>query len=188
MKLDNLLSLHEETTTRCREIMRQKNMDYSGGDGDPFANFRIAESFGLHPVTGIILRMTDKLQRVRAFIKNGVCAVDGESVDDACDDLVNYAILMKGLLREERASKAVPGHETLEASYETVTGNPPEEKWFNIPNEVEPQYRRLNSGERIKTGDQFKTDLRPEWSAVSAFLVGSPFDYWDGKLEVRRPL
>lgn len=103
MTLDNLLSLHEETTTRCREIMRQKNMDYSGGDGDPFANFRIAECFGLHPVTGIILRVTDKLQRVRAFIKNGVCAVDGESVDDACDDLVNYAILMKGLLREERA-------------------------------------------------------------------------------------
>jgi hypothetical protein len=106
MNLDNLLSLHEETTTRCREIMRQKNMDYSGGDGDPFANFRIAESFGLHPVTGIILRMTDKLQRVRAFIKNGVCAVDGESVDDACDDLVNYAILMKGLLREERTAAA----------------------------------------------------------------------------------
>jgi hypothetical protein len=86
--------------------MRQKNMDYSGGDGDPFANFRIAEAYGVHPVMGIILRSTDKLQRVRAFIKNGVCAVDGESVDDACDDLVNYAILMKGLLREERIAAA----------------------------------------------------------------------------------
>ncbi len=141
MNLESLLSLHEETTTRCREIMRQKNMDYSGGDGDPFANFRIAESFGLHPVTGIILRMTDKLQRVRAFIKNGVCAVDGESVDDACDDLVNYAILMKGLLREERGKKAAPGHATLEESYETITGHPPETKWFNSsPSEAQSSW------------------------------------------------
>lgn len=100
--VEKLLLLHEQTTSRCRDIMRAKNADYSGGSGDPYSNFRIAESFGLHPVTGILLRVTDKLQRIRAFIANGVLAVDGESVDDACDDIVNYAILMKGLLREER--------------------------------------------------------------------------------------
>ena len=82
--------------------MHAKSLDYSGGDADPYANFRIAEMFGLHPVTGILLRVTDKLQRIRAFIKNGVTAVEGETVDDACDDIVNYAILMKGLLREQR--------------------------------------------------------------------------------------
>lgn len=100
--VEKLLLLHELTTSRCRDIMCAKNADYSGGSGDPYSNFRIAESFGLHPVTGILLRVTDKLQRIRAFIANGVLAVDGESVDDACDDIVNYAILMKGLLREER--------------------------------------------------------------------------------------
>lgn len=99
---EKLIALHEETCTTCRDVMRQKNADYSGGESDPYANFRIAEMFGLHPVTGILLRVTDKLQRIRAFIKNGVTAVEGETVDDACDDIVNYAILMKGLLREQR--------------------------------------------------------------------------------------
>jgi len=103
---EQLIALHEATCDNCRKIMYNKSVDYSGGSGDPFANFRIAESFGLHPVTGIVLRVTDKLQRIRAFIANGVLAVDGESVDDACDDIVNYAILMKGLLREEREKKA----------------------------------------------------------------------------------
>ena len=190
MNLDNLLSLHEETTTRCREIMRQKNMDYSGGDGDPFANFRIAEAYGVHPVMGIILRSTDKLQRVRAFIKNGVCAVDGESVDDACDDLVNYAILMKGLLREERGKKATPGHETLEASYETITGHPPEEKWLNIPNKVVPRFIKLNRGEVIEAGDQIKyiDEGESSWRTVSSYLIGSTFEDGLELLAIRRPL
>ena len=102
---EKLFKLHEETCAHCLSVMKQKNADYSGGDCDPYSNFRIASIFELHPVTGILLRVTDKLQRIRAFIKNGVLAVEGESVDDACDDIVNYAILMKGLLREERERK-----------------------------------------------------------------------------------
>ena len=101
-KVEQLLALHNETCRDCARIMRKKNADYTGGDADPFSNFRIASIFGLHPVTGILLRVTDKLQRIRAFITNGVLAVDGESVDDACDDIVNYAILIKGMLQEER--------------------------------------------------------------------------------------
>lgn len=104
--LEKLLALHEQTSSDCREIMRAKNHDYANGSRDPYSNFRIAESFGLHPVTGILLRVTDKLQRIRSFVSTGELKVSGESVDDACDDVVNYAILMKGLLREEREKKA----------------------------------------------------------------------------------
>lgn len=102
MTKTELLALHDETCTKCSQIMRKKNADYSGGDNDPFSNFRIASIFGLHPVTGILLRVTDKLQRIRSFVAKGKLEVDGESVDDACDDIVNYAILIKGMLREER--------------------------------------------------------------------------------------
>lgn len=101
---EKLMSLHEETLLHCQEIMRAKSHDYSNGS-DPYANFRIAEMFGLHPVTGILLRVTDKLQRIRSFVSTGELKVSGESVDDACDDIVNYAILMKGLLRESRAKQ-----------------------------------------------------------------------------------
>jgi hypothetical protein len=100
--IQKLLKMHEDTCKECREIMRAKNHDYANGSKDPFANFRIAEMFGLHPVTGILLRVTDKLQRIKSFVSTGELKVSGESVDDACDDIVNYAILMKGLLREQR--------------------------------------------------------------------------------------
>jgi hypothetical protein len=100
--LQKLLRLHEETCTECREIMRRKNHDYANASGDPFSNFRIAESYGVHPAIGILLRMTDKLQRIRTFVSAGELKVSGETVDDACDDLVNYAILIKGMLREQR--------------------------------------------------------------------------------------
>lgn len=100
MRTDDLLRLHEETCDKCRNIMAAKNADYCGGSGDPFANFRITEVFGIHPVMGIVIRITDKLQRIRAFVNNGEMAVKAESFGDACDDIINYAVLIKGMLKE----------------------------------------------------------------------------------------
>lgn len=95
-----LFDLHRETCASCLETMMQKNADYCGGTSDPFANFKVTEIFGIHPVIGILLRLTDKLQRIRSFVANGTCAVKTESVEDACDDIVNYAILIKAILRD----------------------------------------------------------------------------------------
>jgi len=104
MNRAELLQLHDETCKNARSIMEAKNNDYAGGKdaSDPFANFKMAASIGVHPVTGLLLRMMDKIQRIRTFTADGGLAVSSESVDDACDDIVNYAILCKGLLREER--------------------------------------------------------------------------------------
>lgn len=108
--IEDLLDLHDRTCARCREIMRAKNADYTVGSGDPFANFRIAGVFGVHPVLGIILRMSDKMQRIRSFVAAGTLEVKEETVEDACDDLVNYAILIKGMLLEGRnAATHAPG-------------------------------------------------------------------------------
>jgi hypothetical protein len=84
--------------------MRAKNSDYCGGENtvDALANFKTAKSLGLHPVTGLLLRMQDKLMRIKSFVNDGELKVAGESVDDACEDLVNYSILAKALLSEER--------------------------------------------------------------------------------------
>jgi len=102
----DLLALHDETCTKARAIMEQKNNDYTGGKGtaDPFANFRMAEVIGMDPVMGLLLRMMDKIQRVRTFASDGELKVSGESVDDAFDDMVNYAILGKGMMRERRST------------------------------------------------------------------------------------
>lgn len=108
MKVDELLKLHDDTTAACRAIMERKNSDYTGGETatDALANFKTATALGLHPVTGLLLRMQDKLMRVRSFVADGKLRVTGETVEDACDDMVNYAILCKALLREEAASVA----------------------------------------------------------------------------------
>lgn len=105
MNRAQLLELHDETCRKARAIMERKNNDYAGGKDsgdDPFANFKMAAMIGIHPAIGLLLRMMDKVQRIRTFTLDGGLAVSDESVDDACDDIVNYAILCKGLLRESR--------------------------------------------------------------------------------------
>ena len=103
MNVTELLELHTETTDICREIMERKNSDYCGGKSstDALANFKTATALGLHPVTGLLLRMQDKLMRIKSFVNDGELRVTGETVEDACNDLVNYSILCKALLREE---------------------------------------------------------------------------------------
>lgn len=81
---------------KAMEIHTAKNTDYSGGGGpddDPLANFKGSEELGIDPGLGIILRMQDKFQRVKAFTKTGKLAVADESVEDAMLDIANYAFL-----------------------------------------------------------------------------------------------
>lgn len=140
MTRTELLQLHDETCQTARSIMERKNNDYAGGkdSSDPFANFKMAASIGIHPVTGLLLRMMDKVQRIRTFTLDGGLAVSGESVDDACDDIVNYAILCKGLLREERASKPNPDY--TDAPKEEIRVAIPEKAWqeSGVPDGLPP--------------------------------------------------
>lgn len=107
MTITELLALHAETCKTTAAIMARKNHDYTSGSADPFANFRMATAIGLTPVQGLLLRMMDKIQRIATFDSKGELKVSGESVDDACNDIVNYAILCKGLLRERALQQPV---------------------------------------------------------------------------------
>jgi len=105
MNTEQLLNLHDETCGKCKEIMKQKNSDYTGGKGatDVFANFNASKMLGIHPVQGLLLRVIDKIQRIRSFTNDKELSVPNETVEDACDDIVNYAILAKAMLMEERS-------------------------------------------------------------------------------------
>jgi hypothetical protein len=105
MNTKQLLQLHDETCKSCRGIMEQKNSDYTGGKSstDPFANFNASSILDIHPVQGLLLRVIDKIQRIRSFTNDKELKVTNESVEDACDDIVNYAILAKAMLMEERS-------------------------------------------------------------------------------------
>jgi hypothetical protein len=97
---DILLQKGESLMQEARELMLRKNHDYTSGSGDPYANFRTASSFGVHPAVGIVIRVGDKLQRIRTFAERGGLAVGDEGVRDACLDVINYAVLVYGLLTE----------------------------------------------------------------------------------------
>ena len=88
--------------------MQTKNSDYTGGKKatDPFANFKSSTVLGVHPVLGLLMRVLDKIQRIRSFVNDSELQVPDESVEDAFNDIINYMILGKGLLMEERANVA----------------------------------------------------------------------------------
>lgn len=105
MTTEDLLKIHKDTCEKCKDIMKKKNSDYTGGKSstDPFANFNAASILDIHPVQGLLLRVIDKIQRIRSFTNDKELKVSNESVEDACDDIVNYAILAKAMLMEERS-------------------------------------------------------------------------------------
>lgn len=69
-------------------LFTRKNADY----GDAFANYG--------PV-GVIMRMSDKIQRLMSITKTNVQMVDSESLRDTLIDLHNYAAMGVMLIDEQ---------------------------------------------------------------------------------------
>lgn len=114
MKIDDLLNLHKETCEDAQSIMRAKNADYTGGSKDIFANFSSVEILGIPAELGILIRTLDKIQRLRSFIVNGQLQVKDEPVDDAIRDVVNYMVLLKGMIKDKQAVDSTMALKPLE--------------------------------------------------------------------------
>lgn len=92
---NRLVAEVEGLYAKALELIRTKNRDYAG-DADPYANFR---TFGWK---GIIVRISDKFQRVVNFAKEGKeFAVTDESFEDTMIDMANYCMLAVAMRREE---------------------------------------------------------------------------------------
>jgi len=96
------LSMLREIYESGSAIMRQKNHDYRGGTGDPYANFRGSTNLGIDPIVGILLRVQDKIMRIKTFAEKGTLKVEGEGVKDALIDVTNYMALIWGLINETK--------------------------------------------------------------------------------------
>ena len=94
------MELVDRELNALKEVIKQKNHDYTGGDDNPFANFE--DTGGLaSPLAGVLLRMGDKMQRLRAFAKKGKLEVVGEGAKDAALDMIGYSLIVIGLLEKE---------------------------------------------------------------------------------------
>jgi hypothetical protein len=101
MTRDQLIKFHEEFCDRARAIVAAKNHDYCQ-DGDPFGNFRASAVLGVDPGLAILVRCLDKFKRVQTFIEKGELRVPNEGVDDALQDVVNYMVLLAGMISVDR--------------------------------------------------------------------------------------
>jgi hypothetical protein len=88
---ERLLSLHSDYCDAARAVMEAKNQDY-GADSDPFRNFR---SFGQ---LGILVRLSDKMSRLRTFVERGDLKVSDESISDTALDAINYVVLLLAMI------------------------------------------------------------------------------------------
>jgi hypothetical protein len=88
-----LYNLHTKLCADALTLMRRKNADYATAD-DPFRNFRM---FG---ALGFLVRMGDKLARLRTFVETG--KLENESVYDSIIDLINYPVLLAGYIASEQ--------------------------------------------------------------------------------------
>ncbi len=104
MTTPELLKFHEQFCNRARAIMAEKNHDYAGADGQtPFSNFESTELLGIASTEqGFLVRIVDKLKRLITFAQVGVLKVKGESAEDACMDMLNYAVLLAAWIVQKR--------------------------------------------------------------------------------------
>ena len=104
MDQKELLELHETICNQARALMAVKNHDYANpaSTGDPFANFRRAETMGVCSTErGFMVRMVDKLSRLSTFADTGTLKVENESFEDAILDLINYGVLLIGHVKDK---------------------------------------------------------------------------------------
>lgn len=85
-KRGGLLYTHDGICQDARATMIKKNQDYAT-EQDVFKNFRM---FG---GLGILVRMSDKLARLRNFEEKAEFSVSDESLRDTIEDLINYAVI-----------------------------------------------------------------------------------------------
>jgi len=84
----------EANATNDVDIVMAKNADYANGD-DPFQNFRLVAAMGTCTVEqGILVRMSDKMQRI-ANLLTREAEVKDESIADTLSDLRNYANILQ---------------------------------------------------------------------------------------------
>jgi len=96
-------ALAEKEMQGILDLIKRKGNDYSGGSEDVLENFKLAEKLGLAKAeVGLLLRMMDKVQRVRSFLSKGTLDVQNESAQDAVRDIIGYSLALLGLMEEKK--------------------------------------------------------------------------------------
>ena len=102
MTSEEYLQFVEDMFADMVTLIKAKNADYTVGGG-PFSNFEDSTVFGVDPFVGLLLRFQDKWKRVQSYVKLGELKVENEGIEDAFKDIIGYACLALGMLKERQA-------------------------------------------------------------------------------------
>jgi len=112
MNREELYELHRNLTGHALDLMYKKNIDYASEDDNPFGNLVGSVVVGVDPKRGVLVRCIDKFSRISSFIKNGELKVTDEGVQDSIIDVINYMVLLAGMIitedREKNKNTAKP--------------------------------------------------------------------------------
>lgn len=89
----------DEVLKSMSELHARKGADY-GGENDPYANVRASAEFGVPPWIGALIRLNDKITRLKNFIRRG--ELMNESALDSIRDIAVYGVIMELLYTEEQ--------------------------------------------------------------------------------------
>jgi hypothetical protein len=103
MKREDLLKMHETMTVKAYDLLREKSIAYASED-DAFANFNMAELVGVPAYRSCMTRMLEKMARISSLTEQGKDGSLDESIVDTLLDLINYTVILSGLIHERGIS------------------------------------------------------------------------------------
>ncbi len=107
-----------ELLESCGKLHDQKQTDY-GNPGAPFANLEASQEFGVPNWLGSLIRLNDKVNRLKTYAKTRKLANEG--VADSLQDIAVYALATLVLFEKEEiaAGRMFPHHmgDTVSKTY-----------------------------------------------------------------------
>lgn len=105
MTRDEFTKLMNETFAEIKELHESKGREYAG-DEDSLDNFkRHAKNLGLKPEHIWAVYASKHFDAIISYVRNGG-VLSNESIEGRIDDLILYALLLKGIVKEK--GQAVP--------------------------------------------------------------------------------
>lgn len=112
MKAHKFYEVAEEFLDDCMEIMKSKGMAYSGTD-DKFGNFkRVAKNLSMTPEQVWFVYFSKHFDSLSAYIRGEYS--DSEPIKGRIMDMVNYLLLLNGLIVEGEGEIEQEMQESLE--------------------------------------------------------------------------
>jgi hypothetical protein len=97
----NSIRFHE-LLKELGDLHDKKSFDY-GSDKDPLANVRASAEFGVPAWVGALIRLNDKIVRLKSFARKG--ELKNESAEDSMKDIAVYALIALILYEQEKETK-----------------------------------------------------------------------------------